>query len=319
MSILSGQSISQFNNFEQNNKILSNYHFITSQQLDVNLQNTSTYISKSLSYDKLAGQLFKDLSAAFDFKSMAYELSDQYSNINHTHNYNFFDISPNYNYNDVDENGNFINTVLATFKINNKIVRLCMPKQWRYEDPGHLIGELKFKILPNIINPSNININSDNFDGWVYPNGQSYTVASTDFQAAKQYFEQDVNSTTLTIPCLNNFIKANPTNNISVENITFKNSGVPRHNHNTTIRLSNNDTKEVGIDIFIADTAGDGGSFHRGAKPYDPNKEYKASLALSVDGLTINDCTINKSDSSLDREQYPTYNYLPVMIYIGKK
>ena len=93
MSILSGQSISQFNNFVQSNKILSNDHFITSQQLNVNLQNTNTYISKSLSYDKLVGQLFKDLSAAFGFKSMAYELSDQYSNINHTHNYNFFDKS----------------------------------------------------------------------------------------------------------------------------------------------------------------------------------------------------------------------------------
>jgi arginyl-tRNA synthetase len=56
------------------------------------------------------------------------------------------------------------------------------------------------------------------------------------------------------------------------------------------------------LNIFVTNDWGNGGSFHRGSKPYDPNKEYKASLTLSVDELIVNDCTINNSDSSLDRE-----------------
>ena len=50
---------------------------------------------------------------------MAYELSDAYSRVQHVHQYNSFDIKSDYGVNG--------NVVLATFKVNDKVVRLCMP------------------------------------------------------------------------------------------------------------------------------------------------------------------------------------------------
>ena len=51
---------------------------------------------------------------------MAYELSDAYSRAQHVHQYNSFDIKSDYGVNE--------NVVLATFKVDDKAVRLCMPR-----------------------------------------------------------------------------------------------------------------------------------------------------------------------------------------------
>ena len=86
-----------------------------------------------------------------------------------------------------------------------------------------MIGELKYKMLPTVTRPDAIDINGANFDGWVYPRGQSYTVAAADFHGAKVCFGQIATATTLTIPNINNFIKADPRCNISASTLPFSN------------------------------------------------------------------------------------------------
>ena len=146
---------------------------------------------------------------------MAYELSDAYSRVQHVHQYNSFDIKSDYS---VDGN-----VVLAPFKVDDKVVRLCMPRQWVYRAPDPVIGEVKYKMLPTVTRPDVIDINSANFDGWVYPCGQSYTVATTDFQGAKACFSQSTTDTTLTIPNINNFVKADPRQGIIASTVSFSN------------------------------------------------------------------------------------------------
>ena len=60
---------------------------------------------------------------------------------------------------------------------------------------------------------------------------------------------------------------------------------------------------------------------HNGATGYKPPKYYRSTLVFRVTSLDVDyeSCRIGNSESSLDREQYPSYNYLPIMIYIGKK
>lgn len=58
---------------------------------------------------------------------------------------------------------------------------------------------------------------------------------------------------------------------------------------------------------------------HNGSKPAKNPKMFNGTLAFDVTGLTITESEIASSDSSMSREQYPSYNNLPVMIYIGKK
>lgn len=89
--------------------------------------------------------------------------------------------------------------------------------------PDPVIGELKYKMLPTVTRPDAIDINSANFDGWVYPRGQSYTVAATDFLSAKACFGQSATATTLTIPNINNFVKADPRRNIRASTVPFSN------------------------------------------------------------------------------------------------
>lgn len=226
METLSGYSISQLPVFGQFDRISADDRFFTSQPIN-QAAAYKEYESRYLEYGRFAEQISRDLSSAFGFKSMAYELSDAYSKAQHVHRYNSFDISSDY--------GVSGNTVLATFKVDDRIVRLCMPRQWVYKAPDPVIGELKYKMLPTVTRPDAININSANFDGWVYPCGQRYTVASADFLSAKACFGQSLTATTLSVPNINNFIKAAPSCNISALSVNFKNEGVPVHSHSSSV------------------------------------------------------------------------------------
>ena len=64
---------------------------------------------------------------------------------------------------------------------------------------------------------------------------------------------------------------------------------------------------------------GSGGALHNGSTGYNPAKYFKSTLVFHATSLEVASCSIGNSESSLDREQYPSYNYLPIMIYIGKK
>ena len=90
-------------------------------------------------------------------------------------------------------------------------------------------------MLPTVTSPDDININGANFDGWVYPRGQSYTVAAADFHGAKACFGQSVTATTLTIPNINNFVKADPRCGVSASAVPFSNQGVPAHHHSSSV------------------------------------------------------------------------------------
>ena len=58
---------------------------------------------------------------------------------------------------------------------------------------------------------------------------------------------------------------------------------------------------------------------HNGSVGYKPPKYWRSTLVFHATALDVESCEIGDSESSFDREQYPSYNYLPIMIYIGKK
>lgn len=73
------------------------------------------------------------------------------------------------------------------------------------------------------------------------------------------------------------------------------------------------------ISAEVTQTAGSGGALHNGSTGYNPAKYFESTLVFDVTSLDVKSCEIGDSEKSLDREQYPSYNYLPIMIYIGKK
>ena len=182
-----------------------------------------------------------------------------------------------------------------------------------------MIGELKYKMLPTVTSPDDININSANFDGWVYPRGQSYTVAAADFHGAKACFGQSATATTLTIPNINNFVKADPRHGVRASTVPFRNQGVPAHHHSSSVQMGGGSYDDYKIKAKATRDAGRGGALHNGSTGYKPAKYFKSTLVFHASSLEVESCDIGNSESSLDREQYPSYNYLPIMIYIGKK
>ena len=126
-------------------------------------------MSERLTFEKFSAQLFADLSAGYKFGSMIHEISSDYARAQHSHQYNFFNVAPSEQY-DKDKH-----IVLATFTIDGRKVRIVVDKPFIYEDPEPAIGELKFIANP-WVGTRQININSPNFDGWVYPAGQIYNV-----------------------------------------------------------------------------------------------------------------------------------------------
>lgn len=228
METLSGYSISQFSVFGQSNRISAGDRFFTSQVI-CQPAVYKEYESKSLEYGLLIEQLFADLSASFGFKSMAYELSDGYARSNHAHEYNSFDISAEYGSSTA---GGTRNTALATFRVGDKKIRMYMPCPWAWKAPDPEIGELKFKMLPTIAQRGSIDIHAADFDGWVYPFGQTYTVAPDEFRAAKECFD-GCTDTSLSIPNINRFIKADPRPGAVMAEVGFGNTGVPPHCHSS--------------------------------------------------------------------------------------
>ena len=73
------------------------------------------------------------------------------------------------------------------------------------------------------------------------------------------------------------------------------------------------------IKAKVTKDPGRGGALHNGSTGYKPAKYFKSTLVFHATSLDVKSCEIGNSESSLDREQYPSYNYLPIMIYIGKK
>ena len=305
MENLNGKSIIQLDDFASGDKPSSGDSFFTSQQI-LPKAVFKEYQSKSLPYDTLIEKLFSDLSAAFGFKSMAYEPFDAYSSASHSHPYNTFDISSEYS---AEDN----NIPIVTFKIGTKTVRLYMPRPYVYAKPEPEIGEIKFKMLPNIANPADIDINAQDFDGWVYPAGQTYMVGQNDFQGA-------IDATSFTVPDFRSysFVKAVPERGKTAITADFKNEGVPAHPHTAVIELSGG-ASEMEISALVTNYAGDGNAIHRGKAPYNPARQYEGTMSFYVTELNIEDVRMEDSSDALDREQYPAYNDLPVMIYIKKK
>ena len=143
-----------------------------------------------------------------------------------------------------------------------------------------MIGELQYKMLPTVTRPDAININSANFDGWVYPRGQSYTVAAADFHGAKACFGQSATATTLTIPNINNFVKADPRRGVRASTVTFRNQGVPAHNHSSSVQMGGGSYDDYKIKAEVTRDAGQGGALHNGSTGYNPAKYFKSTLVF---------------------------------------
>lgn len=110
--------------------------------------------------------------------------------------------------------------------------------------PVPYVGTIKFVMIPTIDTTKliqkdglyNVDIDSDDFDGWVFPNGFKYKRSEVEdrFKTLEsiEMFNYIQDELYLCLPCLSNYFKLNPkTEELdSVKKVNFKNS-VPSHSH----------------------------------------------------------------------------------------
>ena len=109
------------------------------------------------------------------------------------------------------------------------------------------IGDVKYLAVPS---SSVINVNDENFDGWVYADGTTYEVPSDKFAEAKQMFGTSPAATRMTVPDLCYFLRPQPNKFASTwppssgeaaVNHVDSSCGCSSHQHNidTVINYSN--------------------------------------------------------------------------------
>ena len=75
-----------------------------------------------------------------------------------------------------------------------------------------MVGTLKFVALSSIKTNSSIQYRSDDFDGWLYPDGTTFYLSDFALSSQLKTLYGNSDNTTFTLPVINNFLKMNGTN-----------------------------------------------------------------------------------------------------------
>ena len=205
----------------------------------------------------------------------------------------------------------------------------------KYTTPD--IGEVRF-IASNVLESNKtlstdaskhyLIYDSENNGWWAYPRGQTVPCAPNEFvDACKVYGNNGRygNDISFTLPSLTNFIKLNPCiQNLNANQFVNFQVGLPVHNHE--IEQSLKDTSKTTVVLTAL--------FHaRGNPGYDGKNQamhnYAGWSSKSVypsNAMTIMDTTFNLSAGQTITQQtgevteaWPTYNRMPILVYIGEK
>lgn len=186
------------------------------------------HFSKKVSFGSFVDSINATVSANLMVSSMAFEDKDDYARKNHGHEeYSHVRVylreeDPSKTYTDVatmavsDADGKMKDyTVKAPVQNAEKL----------FDNPR--IGELKFLAVPSL---KAIDIDSENFDGWVYPDGSQFQKSR--FPEAWEMFKENDSSTTFQVPNLTAFFKPNPDpTSVGTFKTEGKTQGIPAHSH----------------------------------------------------------------------------------------
>lgn len=174
--------------------------------------------------------------------SMAFESRDDYAKVVHDHDdiYSRLDIGwhavlP------VSASYKLMTVHLSNFLEDGTVVDntfdIVGPSAIIEYDTAEDIGTLRFTGVPKLDSGKivkygtkyNIDIMDPDFDGWVYPNGTTFSVTPGEFRDACEVYGDD---DSFTVPNLESFIKANP-GTMTEQAMSFRrfSNGLPKHSH----------------------------------------------------------------------------------------
>ncbi len=303
----------------------------------------------SLTYGNLSADLSVKLNQLLGFKSMAQELSIDWAFSSHLHNYSKLTVEPLYG---VDgpvagrtaDVSTIFNLTVSDETNTQKTYSIAMPVEELKLPDVYKIGEMRFLALPQSklteigsvyfggalgteTNPRGFP--RDDFDGWVYADGKFYTKDA--FPEAYELYKDMVSPrrpNTFKVPDFSTFVTANPNtagNGLGRQGPTL---GLKPHAH--TVSSAGNSSfsggkLNVNCTISCYSTGGYSSTTGYQAHSSSGNTERKPITALTCTAdmskfeLSLADRSTNTVGSaSATTEIYPTFNFIPAMVYIGR-
>lgn len=180
------------------------------------------------------------------------------------------------------------------------------------------IGQFKFVAQDTIASNFDIDIMSEQFDGWVYADGSRFTCAASQFKRACRAYGSGETATSFTVPNFRDFVKFDYQTSDAIRHRDFQNGG-DYHYHAANLNVEG--AVSAYGEYTAGQSAGDGGYFHTGISDGHPdsikvktgNMKIKCFCKVEVENLTIEACAAENVQT------YPTHILMPVMVFIGKK
>ena len=292
--------------------------------------------SFAIEYHDLCSQTVEKVKKGLNLGSMAFEDKNDYSLVDHVHDdvYDRFDIGGALS----DETQKYWN--IMTVKVSNwtedgkmtvKTVDINVPAVDLSNVNVFEIGTLKFFGLPEFDDSNirqygdipNVDIDSEDFDGWVFPNGAVFTVDEGRFSEASEIYAvepQETGKKSFKVPDFRNFLKMNPgTERENSTRFVKFNNGLPPHSHEIQGVTVSGQPKTPKIKELPVGEGGSSGYYDicgYGSSP-TPTGKIDFEINGNFDSGQIENAKSTESGSSLDVESKPTHIFMPVMVYIG--
>lgn len=229
-------------------------------------RNHLYYDDENLAYWNMCNQMFQEISSKYKLGSMAWQDENSYSPSSHSHD----DI---YNKTVITEHqtdGEHIATFVADGRTN---VSVYFPRVVIYKHDDPYVGELKF-----VTDRSHrtINVDSEDFDGWVYPDGSQYNVS--DFPDAAAAF--GYSGTKFRVPELTDFFCGGTTKSSHVNATDV----IWEHRHGTRLTFNPKTVTGTITVMGTSDTQGDGGG-HNGSRT---DATYPCTMEMKIQSISFN-------------------------------
>lgn len=304
-------------------------------------ENSDTYFSAprqsyAIRYADLCAGVLADTYLNINVGSMAREQSIDYAFKEHNHDDIYSNLSAKSYYPIEDDNYWHLGTLrISSYtesgQLNVKTVEFnCpAPKMPTFKDPD--IGEIRFIVQNQLTSYDvkqygesyNIDIYSDDFDGWVYPNGTVFTTEQpVDFIDAKETYGVDENS--FQVPDLRHFIKLNPGSKRSnaLKFYSYQN-GLVKHKHEIEdFSCAGNieyDSMEINCGYGIENQHTGGVACGYGVPSMPIEGRINVSGSGELTNARFSGISSLNTDESLDIESKPVHNLMPIMVFIGRQ
>lgn len=276
--------------FNQTTSVTNDDMFVVSHQ---DMYVASKFNNESIDSVDLVDVLIQKVLYDGNLKSASYADTSSFSPVVHEHNDKYNKLELDFKYKYEDDPSHMLS--VGHLFIDGTLVPVCVPQSLvttTFNIPMSLVepevGSLKFVAYDGIVREnSGIDYKSSSFDGWLYPNGDTFQLADFSLSTTLNKLYGNSDEKTFTLPNLRKFIKANAKLSDSkalIQDVAAK-TYLPKHTHDVNI------TCEGSIDMTLSVRIGKTASNTPSTDPYNMahqgNAGFKGAIYTTSNGNKI--------------------------------